>query len=71
MNNVALTPAEIDLTLQKLDLTPKNWGQGFNDPKFQSLNRALTVYAIRKYLPSGYCTNETRYYFPYLEDLKN
>ena len=32
MTDVALTPAEMDLTLKKLGLTPKNWGQGVNDP---------------------------------------
>ena len=37
MTNAALTPAETDLTLKMLGLTPpqkkkKNWGQGVNDP---------------------------------------
>ena len=42
MTDLALTPTEMDLTLKKLGLTPQiHWGQGVNDPKFQSLNRAL------------------------------
>ena len=45
MTYVALTPAEIDLTLKKLSLTPpKKIGvKGSMTPKFQSLNRALHI----------------------------
>ena len=42
MTEVALNPAEMDLTLKKLGLTPKKLGsRGSMTPKFQSLNRAL------------------------------
>ena len=44
MTDVALTPAEMDLTLKKLGLTPqKIWVKGSMTPKFQSLNRALPI----------------------------
>ena len=40
MTEVALTPAQMDMTFKKLVLTPKNLGQGIT-PKFQSRNQAL------------------------------
>ena len=39
MTDIALTPAEMDLTLKKLGLIPKKIGvKGSMTPKFQSLN---------------------------------
>ena len=39
MTDIVLTPAEIDLTLKKLGLTPQKIGvKGSMTPKFQSLN---------------------------------